>query len=477
METIENVLAERYATSGLRNIHSARGKNLAEREFWIAVMKAQRELGVNIPPEDIEAYEKAKDNIDLELIEKLEKEMRHDVNAKIKAFNIAAGMDRKGKQHAHKRLTSRDLTDNVEQMQNKDSSKIIFGKYTSVLSHFLDKSDKYKDVVLTARTHHQPAQPTLLGKRFSTLAEELIFHLSDFERFVDEYPLRGIKGPVGTQMDMLSLLGSEEKVDALEKKIAEHLGFKNILYSTGQVYPRSLDYKMCSHLAFLSAACGNFAIGMRLMSGYELATEGFKEGQVGSSAMPHKMNTRTSERIWSLSQLTKMYAEGASRISGEQWEEGDVSCSALRRVLPDAFFASDGICEATLTVLNEMGVYPIIISKEADRYLPFLATTELLGAAIEKGVGREDAHKLIKKYATKVALEMRETGLEHNNLPELLGKDELFPLSELEIKEILLDRAKFIGNAHNHIRKVAEKGMGIISRYPEEAKYEPGQIL
>ena len=477
-EIIENVLAERYATPEIKEIFSPRGKILAERDFWIAVMKAQRELGVDIPSEDIEAYERARENIDLKLIEKLEREMRHDVNARIKAFNMAAGMDIKGKQHAHKRLTSRDPTENVEQMQNRNASQVIHGRYVSVLRHFVGKANQYSDIILTARTHHQAAQPTLLGRRFSMWAEELLLHLPDFERFINEYPLRGIKGPVGTQADMLSLLGSSEKVQALEKKVAEHLGFEKILDSPGQVYPRSLDYKLIEHLSNLSAACSNFAIGMRLMCGYELATEGFKEGQVGSSAMPHKMNTRTSERAWGASQLVKMYVDGASRLSGEQWEEGDVSCSVVRRViLPDSFFASDGVCEATLTVLNEMGVYPVMIAREVDRYLPFLATTEILGAAIKKGMGRQDAHELIKKYSVQVALQMRENGLDSNNLHELLGNESQFRLSADEIKDILNERKSFIGEAQTQINKISNKAREIIDAHPAEAAYEPREIL
>ncbi|MCK4520964.1 MAG: adenylosuccinate lyase, partial [Nanoarchaeota archaeon] len=371
----QNILSERYAAKPINDIFSERGKSIAERELWIAVMKSQKELGVDIPSEAIEKYEKAKDDIDLELIKSIETTTKHDVKAKIEAFVKAAGAG----EHIHKGMTSRDLTDNVEQMQIKKASGIIFGKYVSVLRHMVDKAKEYKNIILTARTHHQAAQPTLLGRRFSMWAEELLSHLNGFESFTETYPLRGIKGPVGTQFDMLTLLGDDKKVAKLEKRVAEELGFKKVLDSTGQMYPRSLDYALVSNLALLSSACENFAKGIRLMSGYELVTEGFKEGQVGSSAMPHKMNTRSSERICSFSELLKMYADGASRLSGDQWEEGDVSCSALRRVIiPDSFYTSDGLCETTLTVLNNMGAYPAVIDKETDKYLPFLATTEIL---------------------------------------------------------------------------------------------------
>ena len=186
----------------------------------------------------------------------------------------------------------------------------------SVLRHMLECALKYRDIVLTARTHHQAAQPTLLGRRFSMWAEELLTHMVNFENFLLDYPLRGIKGPVGTQFDMLTLLGDPGKVLMLEKMVAESLGFERVLDSTGQVYPRSLDYALLTQLALMASACENFAKGMRLMSGYELVTEGFKEGQVGSSAMPHKMNTRSAERICGFSTLIKMYADGALPAGG-----------------------------------------------------------------------------------------------------------------------------------------------------------------
>ena len=469
-----NVLSQRYATDEMNAIFSEKGRILLERDLWIAVLKAQKDLGLNIPDEAIEAYENAKTDIDLDLIKKIERETRHDVKAKIAAFNKAAG----GYELIHRGMTSRDLTDNVEQMQVKKASKLIFGKYVSILRHFVDKAREYNSIILTARTHHQPAQPTLLGRRFAMWAEELYEALIDFERFIENYPLRGIKGPVGTQSDMLTLLGSAKKVSELERRIAEHLGFKKVLDAPGQVYPRSLDYRLASHLTALAAACENFAKGMRLMSGYELVTEGFKEGQVGSSAMPHKMNTRSSERICGFCELLKMYADGASRLSGDQWEEGDVSCSVVRRVIiPDMFYASDGLCETVLTVLNEMGVYPKVIAAEVERYLPFLSTAELLDAATKKGMGREEAHSLIRKYAVKEALRMRETGDFENRLPELLGDDERFPLSKDEIEQILKDKMHFVGRAKEQIQAAAEKAEKLISRYPSEAAYEPKPIL
>lgn len=472
-----NILSQRYATEKMNHIFSEPGKTRLERELWLNVLKAQRGLGLDVPDNVIYAYEKALDDIDLELIETIERRTKHDVKSKIEAFCLAA----EGFEFIHLGMTSRDLTDNVEQIQIQRAMKLVLGKYLSVLRHLIMKADEYRGIELTARTHHQAAQPTLLGRRFAMWAEELWVHLVEFEAFIGSYPFRGIKDAVGTQFDMVNLLGSNEKALELEQRIAEMFGFKNVLDSTGQVYPRSLDYKLLSHLAALSSACENFAKSMRLMAGYELMTEGFRKGQVGSSVMPHKMNTRSSERICAFSELLKMYADGGSRLAGDQWEEGDVSCSAIRRVLiPDAFYASDGLLETTLTVLNQMGAYPAVISKEVDRYLPFLATTEILGLAVQHGIGREKAHSLIKKHAIAEALRMREEGSDVNQLMDRLCEEPEFKeagITEAMLSGALKDKSHFLGNADAQITAVQKKTKPLLTKYAKEAGYEPGDIL
>ena len=224
--------------------------------------------------------------------------------------------------------------------------------------------------------------------------------------------MRGIKGPVGTSADQLDLFdGDAAKVAELEQRVAAHLGFARVLTSVGQVYPRSLDFDVVAALAQAAAAPSSLATTIRLMAGQELVTEGFKAGQVGSSAMPHKMNTRSCERVNGLAVIVRGYLSMIGELAGDQWNEGDVSCSVVRRVaLPDAFFALDGLFQTFLTVLDEFGAYPAVIARELDRYLPFLATTKVLVAAARRGVGRETAHEAIKEHAVAVALAMREKG-------------------------------------------------------------------
>jgi adenylosuccinate lyase len=471
-----NILSERYASEEINEIFSPAGRIILERELWITVARAQAELGVDIPADALDRYESARIQVDLDLIESIEKRTRHDVAAKIEAFNKTAGVEG----YIHLGMTSRDLSDNVDQIQIKRACRVVFGKCISILRHLIDRAHQFQSIILTARTHHQPAQATLLGRRMAMWAEELYHHTDKLESFIETYPLRGIKGPVGTQSDMLSLLGGRKKVAQLDRMVAERFGFSEMLTAPGQVYPRSLDLELLSYLCALASACENFAKGIRLMAGYELVTEGFAEGQVGSSAMPHKMNTRSCERICALAELVKMYANGASRLAGDQWEEGDVSCSAVRRVIiPDGFYAVDGLCETILTVLNEMGVYPAPIEGELNRYLPFLATAEILTTAVKKDIPREEAHRIIKEQAVFAALAMREEG-QAPDLAARLSKNTVFReagMTEQVIGAILADQRQFIGNAQEQIDAVSRKVQALLQKYPEEAKYEGGEIL
>lgn len=470
-----DILSERYATPEMNDIFSEKGKILLERELWIAVMKAQKELGLNIPSEDIEKFEAAKNDIDLEDIKARELILKHDLKARIESYVKTAGAG----QYLHLGLTSREPTDNSEQMQCLEASKLVFDRNVSVLKHIRDNSYKYLNYIL-GRTHNQPAQATLLGRRFSMLGEELTIPLRGFESFIDNYALRGIKGAIGTQTDMIKLLGNQEKALQLEEIVAEKLGFKKVLNSPGQVYPRSMDYALCNKLSELSAAPANFAIDMRLMAGFGLVNEGFDEGQTGSSAMPYKMNTRSCERINGFANLLKMFADGASRISGDQWQEGDVSCSVVRRViLPGSFYAIDGLCETTLTVLNNMHAYEGEIIHELDKFLPFIVTTEILQMATKQGVGREDAHKTIKKYSIAESKRMKEEGSSTTNLSTLLANDPLFSgiVTKEQIDGIIYDKEGQIGNARMQIDKFSNAAQYFFSKYPNALSYEPRPIL
>lgn len=470
---IANVLANRYASAELVDLWSAETKIILERQLWIAVLKAQRDLGVDVPAEAIAAYENVIDKVDLESIANREKITRHDVKARIEEFNALAGYEQ-----VHKGMTSRDLTENVEQLQVYRSLELIRTKAITVALRIAERAAEYDTLVMAGRSHNVAAQATTLGKRFASAAEELLVAIERIENLIERYPLRGIKGPMGTAQDMLDLMGGDEtKLADLESRIATHLGFARVFDSVGQVYPRSLDFDALSALVQLGAGPSSLAHTIRLMAGNETVTEGFKEGQVGSSAMPHKMNARSCERVGGLQVILRGYLTMAADLSGQQWNEGDVFCSVIRRVaLPDAFFAIDGMFETFLTVLAEFGAFPAMIDRELERYLPFLATTRILMAAVRAGVGRETAHEVIKENAVAVALNMRENGGEQD-LIDRLAVDDRLPLTKQQLDDALADRHAFIGAAESQTHRVIDRVRALVAQYPQAADYVPGEIL
>jgi len=463
-----SILSDRYASPAMKEIWSAESKIRAERNLWISVMKAQAKLGFDIPASAIAEYEKVKDKVDLNSIDKREKELRHDVKARIEEFNALAGH-----QYIHIAMTSRDLTENIEAFQIISALKLVQSKSIALLARLGEKSAEYKALPIVGRSHNVPAQITTLGKRFATVAEELLFAYSRLENLIENFPIRGLKGPVGTAQDSHDIMGANYQ--ALEKEIIKTLGFESALNSTGQIYPRSLDYDVITTLVQLSAAPSNLATSIRLMAGNDLVSEGFKAGQVGSSAMPHKMNTRSCERINGFAAILKGYAAMIGEVSGNQWNEGDVSDSVVRRVaIADAFYAIDGLLETTLTVLKEFGIFPAMIEKEIQTHLPFLATTKILMAAVKNGLGREDAHEYLKEISLKVATDIR-SGKETNLIDEIAG-DARVPLDKPELEKLISSPLEFAGLAQEQCDAVIAKISAITKAHPEAASYQPSAI-
>ena len=465
-----SVLADRYASAEMRKVFAPEEKIIAERKLWIAVAKAQAKLGHVIADSVIADYEKVISKVDLASIDAREKITRHDVKARIEEFNALAGHEA-----IHAGMTSRDLTENIEALQVRNGLSIVHNKTVALLAALAAKAALYSDQPIAGRSHNVPAQITTLGKRFASAAEELLFAYERLVSLQDRYPMRGIKGPVGTAQDSIDLLGSTEAHQKLESAIAAELGFNRVLDSTGQVYPRSLDYDVVTTLVQIAASPSSLATSIRLMAGAELVTEGFRAGQVGSSAMPHKMNTRSCERVNGLTVILRGYASMVSELAGNQWNEGDVSCSVVRRVaLPDAFYAIDGLLETMLTVLNEFGAFPAIIAAELERYLPFLATTKILMASVKAGVGREVAHEVIKEHAVAAALGMREG--KQNNFLDAISRDDRIPFDRAALDALIGNPLEFTGDARQQVARVVSRIEAISAAHPAAAQYKPGSI-
>lgn len=471
----KNVLAHRYSSSDMTAIWSARTAAMIERFIWIEVLKAQVASGVSdATDEQIANYEAAVDNIDFGAIAEREKQIKHDVKARIEIFDEQAG----GHGKIHNGLTSRDITETVEQFQALSALRLVQAKVVAAVAKFGKLADEHKGLVMAARTHNQPAQPTTLGKRFSVWGEELIYQHNQLANFAQNYPWRGIKGAVGTQHDLLSVFNQDkEAVLRLEQSLAQKLGFKLISSNVGQVYPRTLDHDLVHRLLQASAPLSNMATSIRLMGGNGLVTEGFSKNQVGSSAMPHKMNTRTSERINGLNRVLKGYEAMAAANSGEQWNEGDVSCSVVRRVyLPDSFYALDGLLESALTVMQDFGAFAGLIEAENNVYGPYLASSSALMAATKLGMNREEAHEIIKEHALATEADRRQNG-SNNNLFERLANDDRFLPGDGELNFELSQLEDMTGLAAEQVDAFTRSAAAITAANAEAANYTPGNIL
>jgi adenylosuccinate lyase len=456
----------------MKAIWSQHGRVALERDFWIAVMKAQRDLGVPIPADAIKDYERVKSAIDLVAIAKRERITLHDVKARIEEFSELAK-----RQFIHLGLTSRDLTENVEQLQIFSALKLVRFKAAAALLALATQAEAHRDLMITGRTHNVPAQPTTLGKRLAMFGQELQIAFARIEELLERYPVRGLKGAVGTQLDQLTLLGNDTaKVDQLESRVIKHLGFHASLGAVGQVYPRSLDFEVVTALHQLGAAAASFATTLRLMAGAGLVTEGFQPGQVGSSAMPHKVNARNCERICGFSTILSGYVTMTGALAGHQWNEGDVSCSVVRRIaLPDAFFAIDGLLETYLTVLRQMEAFPAAIAVENERNLPVLATTTILMEAVKRGAGRETAHAAIKEHALAAAKALRSGG--DADLLSRLAGDKRLGLGKKALVAILSENARFVGAAPHQVDAFVDDVKPLARKHKGAADYRPGRLL
>jgi len=437
-----SIVGKRYASSQMQNIWSAETKVLKERELWIAVMRAQAKLGLDISTEIISAYESVKTKIDLESIERREAALKHDVKARIEEFNALAGH-----QKIHLGLTSRDVTENIEGWQIKTSLELTLSSSTQLLEELAKKIESYADLAIVGRTHNVPAQLTTLGRRFASWGEEFLIALENLETLQTNYRMKGIKGAIGTGSD-LKTLHSDNWLE-VERAVADELGIEKTLIAPFQIYPRSLDFQVVASLYQLAAPIASIVINIRLMAGLGLLCEGKAIGQVGSSAMPHKNNPRLSERVNGLFILLKGCLTMVSDICGNQWNEGDVSESVVRRVaLADSFYTIDAILRSMKKILSELQVNESAISNELDREIEYLLSSKVLLRAVKKGTGRESAHSLILESATESRSSSTETFF------ELLAKNKELGLSLSELEDLKSNPNEHLGDASRQAQQV-----------------------
>lgn len=463
-----NALASRYASEEMVALWLHEAKVLRERKLWLAVLEAQRDLGIPIPAEAVEAFRETLEQVDMASIAARERVTRHDVKARIEEYCALAGHE-----HIHRGLTSRDVTENTEQAIMRDALLLVQFKAAVALGRLQARAEEFAEVPLAARTHNVVAQTATLGKRFAMAGEELLCALEGLDSLLARQKLRGIKGAVGTQQDLLDIFdGDQNKVEELEKRVVEELGFEACLGAVGQVYPRSMDAEIVACLLRLVSAPASLAVTLRLMAGEGHLREGFAEGQVGSSAMPHKMNARLCERIAGLKVVLGGHMAMATDLSGSQWNEGDVTCSVVRRVmLPDAFYACDGILETFISVLDSLEVFADSLAAEIEASLPYLASTRLLTAAVEKGMGREEAHAVLSRYlANKEEISVARVAAG-------LGDDNEFPLEAKESEALIRDVLGLAGAAQAQITAFSAEAKNYLKRFPEAPEYTPAEVI
>jgi adenylosuccinate lyase len=465
---METDFHRRYASPEMLAIWSLENKFKLERTLWIAVMRAQAKAGLEIPKAAIKDYENKKSTIDLDSIAQRERTLKHDVKARIEEFNDLAGH-----QYIHLGLTSRDVTENVEMLLIKESLDLIKLKSVALLHAYGERIEEFKEVPIVARTHNVPAQVTTLGKKFSVWAEEQIFSLKHLEELMNRLPTRGIKGAVGTSTDMKSLLG--DNLNSFEAGLSELFGSSVSLNSTSQVYPRSIDFEVVATLVQLAAAANNLATNIRLLAGFGHLHESFLESQVGSSAMPHKMNPRLSERINSLFSVLKGYLAMIQNLVGDQWNEGDVSCSATRRAaLSGSFLVLDGILDTAIDVIRGLSISRKSIENELQRELPLIASSEYLMLMVKKGSSREVAHKKLGKALR----EYRENeGSSSEHLFDLLSNDSEAMLTKNALQGVISNPISLTGAAVVQCDLVLGKIKNWVTKVTDATSYRPRQSI
>lgn len=433
--TYESPLTSRYASREMQALFSPDKKFRTWRKLWVALAESQMELGLDISKDQVDELKKNQDNINYDIAQAREKEVRHDVMSHVYAYGIqcpkAAGI-------IHLGATSCFVGDNTDLIINYEALDLIkkrLVKLISILSRF---ADQYKDLPTLGFTHFQPAQPTTVGKRACLWIQDFIFDLESLEDFLQRRRLRGVKGTTGTQASFLELFdGDYEKVKLLDKMVAKKMCYDDVFAVTGQTYSRKLDSQLVNILAGIAQSATKFSNDIRLLQHLKEIEEPFEKNQIGSSAMAYKRNPMRSERIASLARyIIADMINPAMTVSG-QWFERTLDDSANRRIsVPEAFLATDAVLNLCANVSDGLVVYPKVIGQRLMKELPFMATENIMMDAVKKGGNRQELHEKIRLHSLAAARIVKEEGGE-NDLVDRIAGDPSFGISKEEILEIL----------------------------------------
>ncbi len=441
-------LVERFATKEMAELWSPQKKFSTWRRCWIALAEAEQELGLPISDEQIAELKAHADDIDFETAARFEKETRHDVMAHVHTYGLAAP---KAKPIIHLGATSCYVGDNTDLIVLREGLEIILSKAVNVLAKLKDFALQWKDLPTLGYTHYQPAQVVTVGKRSCLWAQDVLFDVEDLEDALARLRCRGVKGTTGTQASFLALFeGDSEKVQQLDQKVAERLGFDASYPVTGQTYPRKVDTHILRVLAGIGESIHKFGTDMRLLQNLKEIEEPFESTQVGSSAMAYKRNPMRCERACALARFLMVSPLHSGFTTATQWFERTLDDSAIRRLsLPEAFLACDGALNLYLNVMENPKVYPKMIERHLREELPFMATENIIMAGVKKGGDRQELHEVIRTHSQAAGARVKEEGLD-NDLLERLAGDPAIGMTKEEINSVL-DLREFVGRAPDQV--------------------------
>lgn len=441
-------LNTRYASKDMSYLFSDEMKFRTWRKLWVALAESEKELGLNITGEQIEELKSHIDDINYEVAEKREKEVRHDVMSHVYAYGVQCP---KAKGIIHLGATSCYVGDNTDIIIMKKALILVKNKIINVIEHLSEFALKYKDLPALGYTHLQPAQLTTVGKRATLWIQDLLLDLENLNFVIDTIKLRGVKGTTGTQASFMELFdGNEEKIKALEKKVTERMGFKGAYAVTGQTYSRKVDSIVLNTLSEVAQSAYKFSNDLRILQSFKEIEEPFEAHQIGSSAMAYKRNPMRSERIGSLARYVIVNSLNPAVTAATQWFERTLDDSANKRIsIAEAFLALDGVLNLYINVSSNLVVYDKVIASRVNNELPFMATENILMEAVKRGGDRQELHEKIRVYSMETAKRVKQDGLD-NNLIDLIAKDSAFNIKKEEIISIL-DAKNFVGRAPGQV--------------------------
>ena len=469
--TYQSPLASRNASPAMQAIWSPRFKFTTWRRLWIALAESEQQLGLKITDQQIAQLREQVENIDYDVAAGYEKKLRHDVMAHVHTFGEAAP---DAMPIIHLGATSQFVVCNSELIMLRDALTLVSNKLATVIDRLGHFAEQYRDMPTLGFTHYQPAQPTTVGKRATLWMQELTMALGEVEHRLDTLRFRGVKGTTGTQASFLELFdGDHGKVDQLDRLVTEKMGWDpdKRFAVTGQTYPRLLDAMVGATLGTVAAALMKMATDVRLLSNRLEMDEPFEKNQIGSSAMPYKRNPMRCERMCGLSRFVLSLVQAPYTTASEQWMERTLDDSSCRRLtLPEPFLALDGVLDIAINVTSGLVVYDKMVEANLAKYLPFMATENIMMAAVQKGGDRQELHEVIRKHAIEVATNVKEHGSD-NDLLSRLGNEPGF--NGVDLNDVL-DAKKYVGRAPEQVDAfLADVVAPIRERYAQALAYDP----